>query len=118
MRCAWRSVCPAYAASPEATASFTALVGCYSDHQLAEIRARIAERGRVPIETPITAIWSRNDGIVAPEACIDRDSPDVEHIEVTSTHLGMGVDPDVWIVVADRVRASPKPTDLSRAACA
>ena len=87
--------------------SFTALAGRYSARQLAEIRSAIAARSRVPIEVPITALWSRNDGIVAPEACIDHDSPDVEHVEVTSTHLGMGVDPDVWAVVADRVRVAP-----------
>ena len=30
-------------------------------------------------------------------------SPHVEHVEVGSTHLGMGVDPDVWGLVADRL---------------
>lgn len=89
--------------------SYTALAGRYSGEQLAEIRAAIAERSRVAIEVPITAVWSSNDGIVNPEACIDHDSPDVEHVEVTSTHLGMGVDPDVWAVVAERVGVAPTP---------
>jgi hypothetical protein len=56
-----------------------------------------------PIRVPLTAVFSRRDGIVAWQACIDRSTPHVEHVEVSSTHLGMGVDPDVWTVVADRL---------------
>ena len=48
-------------------------------------------------------VFSRRDGIVSWEACIDRSSPYAEHVEVFSTHLGMGVDPDVWAVTADRL---------------
>ncbi len=29
--------------------------------------------------------------------------PQVEHVEVSSTHLGMGIDPDVWRIIADRL---------------
>lgn len=83
--------------------SYTALAGRYTADQLAAIRAGIDEANRVPITTPITAIWSPNDGIVTPEACIDRRSPRVEHVRVTSTHLGMGLDPKVWGVVAQRL---------------
>ena len=36
-------------------------------------------------------------------ACIDRWTPDVRHVEVTSTHLGLGIDPDVWRVVAEQL---------------
>ncbi len=75
----------------------------YDRATLAGIRARVDERNRTPIHVPITAIWSRNDGIVDPAACIDRLSPDVENIEVTSTHLGMGVDPEVWRIIANRL---------------
>ncbi|MEO5708578.1 MAG: alpha/beta hydrolase [Nocardioidaceae bacterium] len=56
-----------------------------------------------PIQVPVTAILSRRDGIVSWRACLDRTSRDVEHVEVRSTHLGMGLDPDVWSVVADRL---------------
>ncbi len=56
-----------------------------------------------PITVPITAIFTRRDGVVAWRACIDHHSPGVEHVEVYSTHLGMGVDPDVWEVVARRL---------------
>jgi pimeloyl-ACP methyl ester carboxylesterase len=59
-----------------------------------------------PISVPITAIFTRRDGIVAWQACIDRASPEVEHIEVSSTHIGLGVDPDVWEIVG-RTLAKP-----------
>lgn len=54
------------------------------------------------IEVPITAVWSERDAVVPPGWAIDRD-PAVEHVEVGSTHFAMGVDPDVWQVVAERL---------------
>jgi pimeloyl-ACP methyl ester carboxylesterase len=83
--------------------SYTALAGRYSPDVLAQVRQAIHERESTPITVPITAIWSRNDGVVSPAACIDRRSPNCEHVEVRSTHIGMGFDPDVWSVVADRL---------------
>ena len=56
-----------------------------------------------PIRVPLTVMFSRRDGIVAWKACIDHTSPVVEHVEVFSTHIGMGIDPDVWAIVADRL---------------
>ncbi len=58
---------------------------------------------------PLTVIFSRRDGVVAWQACLDRATPGVEHVEVSSTHIGMGVDPDVWAVVAERLAAPPEP---------
>ena len=60
---------------------------------------------RSPIAVPLTVVFSRRDGVVAWQACIDRATPGVEHVEVSSTHIGMGVDPDVWAVVAERLAA-------------
>lgn len=56
-----------------------------------------------PLRVPVTAIFSRRDGIVSWQACLDHVTPGVEHVEVGSTHLGMGIDPDVWLTVADRL---------------
>jgi pimeloyl-ACP methyl ester carboxylesterase len=53
-----------------------------------------------PIRVPILSIFSRRDGIVSWQACIDRASPQVRHVEVGSTHIGLGIDPDVWLLVA------------------
>jgi pimeloyl-ACP methyl ester carboxylesterase len=67
------------------------------------IAAECASRATCAIAAPITAIYSRRDGVVAWQACIDRESPRVEHVEVESTHTGLGFDPRVWRIVADRL---------------
>jgi alpha-beta hydrolase superfamily lysophospholipase len=78
----------------------------YTPAELERIDRIGRQRRAHPIEVPITAIWSRRDGVVAPRACIDDVSPDVENVEVSSTHLGMGIDPDVWLIVARRLAGS------------
>jgi pimeloyl-ACP methyl ester carboxylesterase len=67
------------------------------------IERDIAERERVPIRVPITAIYSKRDGIVAWQACIDATNPRVEHVEVSCTHLGLGVHAEVLAIVARRL---------------
>ncbi|MBL8189474.1 MAG: alpha/beta fold hydrolase [Acidobacteria bacterium] len=57
-----------------------------------------------PITVPITAIFSRRDEVVSWPACIDRLSPKAKHFEVSSTHVSMGLDPDVWKIVAQQLR--------------
>ncbi|MEM8746507.1 MAG: alpha/beta fold hydrolase [Actinomycetota bacterium] len=89
--------------------AYTALAWRYTDEQIERIHELIDTRYETPIEVPITALWSRNDGVVTPEACIDRRTPGVEHVEVTSTHLGMGVDPDVWSAIAERLTTTIDP---------
>lgn len=54
-----------------------------------------------PILVPVTAIFTRNDHVVNWLACLDHASPDVHHVEARSTHLGLGLDPDVWLAVAE-----------------
>ncbi|UJA21831.1 alpha/beta hydrolase [Thermoleophilia bacterium SCSIO 60948] len=86
--------------------SFTAAAASYS---AAETEQATRESARLdsesPISVPVTAIFTRRDGVVDWRACIDRSNPRVEHIEVDSTHIGLGVDPDVWRVVAERLAA-------------
>ena len=85
--------------------SHTAMRRRYTAEQLRQAERAGAQRRRIPIDVPITAIWSRRDGVVSPNACIDRSSPNVENVEVSSSHLGMGIDPDVWAIVARRLAA-------------
>lgn len=72
---------------------------------------KVARRldARSPIQVPLTVLFSRRDGIVSWQACIDHVSPHAEHVEVSSRHIGMGVDPDVWAVVADRLAGGREP---------
>jgi hypothetical protein len=52
---------------------------------------------------PVTAIYTRTDNVVAWEACIDPDNPHVEHIEVRTSHSGLGFNPEVFRIVAKRL---------------
>jgi triacylglycerol lipase len=44
------------------------------------------------------AVYSRTDGIVSWQACLD---PDARHIEVRSSHAGMSVNRAVYRVLAE-----------------
>ena len=83
--------------------AFTAVARAYARDERAA--SAVAQRldAEPPIRVPLTVVYTRRDGIVAWQACIDRVSPYAEHVEVFSTHIGMGVDPDVWGVVAERL---------------
>jgi hypothetical protein len=67
----------------------------------------VMQRHRGPLDVPVTSIYSRRDGIVAWQCCLDNDRdaarPHVENIEVVSTHCGMGHHPAVLYAVADRL---------------
>ena len=84
---------------------YTVAAGFYSQrgYDLDEIEAEVERRNTVPLETPVTAVYSRRDAVVSWQACIDRCSPDVEHVEVASTHVGLGFSPDVYRIVARRL---------------
>lgn len=80
---------------------YTRAAARYGADEVARIAAAIAERQVVPIRVPVTSIYSRNDGIVDWRACIDEGTVGARNIEVRSTHLGMGIDPDVWRIIAE-----------------
>ena len=52
---------------------------------------------------PTTAIFSRSDGIVAWQGCLEREGPAAENIEVEGSHCGLGHNPTVLYAVADRL---------------
>jgi pimeloyl-ACP methyl ester carboxylesterase len=66
-----------------------------------------ADGGRGPwvssLPVPSTSIYSRWDGIVDWRACLQQPGPTSENVAVRSGHLGMGFDPAVLWVVADRL---------------
>jgi pimeloyl-ACP methyl ester carboxylesterase len=66
---------------------------------------------------PSTAIYTRGDGIVPWENCVEPESPTTDNIEVRGSHCGLGVNPAVLYAIADRL-AQPegqwKPFDRSR----
>jgi len=71
-----------------------------------DIDALVAEielRNQILLTTPVTAIYSRFDAVVAWEACIDRDCDNVEHVEVGTTHIGLGFSAEVYRIIAERL---------------
>jgi len=69
-------------------------------YDLDAMEAAVEARNRIPLTVPVTAIYSKSDGIVAWQACIDSGSALVEHVEVKTTHLGLGFSPTVYRIIA------------------
>ncbi len=62
------------------------------------------ERFQQPLKTPVTALYTRKDGVVNWEVCLDHWSPHVRHIEVDSSHVGMPFSNQVLKLLDDLVR--------------
>jgi pimeloyl-ACP methyl ester carboxylesterase len=58
---------------------------------------------RRPLEVPTTSIYSKTDGIVHWQGCLQEEGPERENVEVRCSHTGMGFHPEVLAVVADRL---------------
>lgn len=56
-----------------------------------------------PMPVPATSIYSRYDGMVAWQTCLDTPSPRAENIAVRSSHFGYGHHPAVVWAIADRL---------------
>ncbi len=59
---------------------------------------------------PTTSIFSRTDGVVAWQASLQapcRNNPNTENVEVYASHIGIGLNPTAWWVVADRLAQQP-----------
>jgi pimeloyl-ACP methyl ester carboxylesterase len=64
-----------------------------------------------PLTVPAVSIWSRDDGVVGWRSCCD---PSAEQVEVASSHTGMGIDPELYAVLAPRLAAWAARTDGAR----
>jgi pimeloyl-ACP methyl ester carboxylesterase len=58
---------------------------------------------RRPIPVPSTAVYSRRDGIVSWQGCVEPETDLHENVEVRCAHLGFGVDPATLWLIADRL---------------
>jgi pimeloyl-ACP methyl ester carboxylesterase len=65
-------------------------------------RSQLSESATPP-PVPSTAIWSREDGVVAWQNCIEPFAENSDNIEVHGSHCGLGVNPAVLYAVADRL---------------
>ena len=67
------------------------------------IRLPSREQRSRPIEVPSTSVYSRMDGVVAWQACVEPETPLHQNIEVRCSHVGFGVDPATFWLIADRL---------------
>lgn len=87
-------------------------------HGISDRARPLVDQARGPLPVPVTAIWSRTDGIVPWQGCrvdeVDDPAP-AENVEVVSSHVGMVSNPLVLAVVLDRLQQDPsawQPFDL------
>ena len=79
----------------------------------AVVDAALGRRLVTPPPLPTTSIYSKSDGVVAWQSCRHkRPAPQVQDIEVVGSHIGMGWNPAVLNVIADRL--AQKPDDWCR----
>ncbi|GAA6136865.1 alpha/beta hydrolase [Arenicella sp. 4NH20-0111] len=74
-----------------------------SQVQLNSIEAKVEQREKRPISVPLTAIYSRSDGVVGWQASIDSVNSQTEHLEVNATHLGLGISAEVFKILAQQL---------------
>jgi pimeloyl-ACP methyl ester carboxylesterase len=72
-------------------------------HLHVERPARPVELETEPLPVPATSIYSRFDGMVAWQTCLDMPSARAENIAVLSSHIGYGHHPAAVWAIADRL---------------
>ena len=73
---------------------------------------REQDQYELPIAPPVptTSVYSKTDGIVAWQGSIQRAElghAQCENVEVLASHVGLGLNPTAWWVVADRLAQKP-----------
>lgn len=84
--------------------------GCSSGDCCAQARADAA--APFPARVRFTSVYSRTDGVVDWRACID---PQAHLVEVRSSHVGMAVNPHVFVALAEALGAPDASLEHSRA---
>jgi pimeloyl-ACP methyl ester carboxylesterase len=67
-----------------------------------DTKAQLLESHDVP-PVPSTAIYTKGDGIVAWQSCLEPVSPTTDNIEIPGSHCGLCVNPIAMYAVADRL---------------
>lgn len=77
--------------------AYTLAANFWGEQRCAEIAKELkALDDEQPIQKPVVAFFSKNDGVVSWPACIDRSSPQALHYEVQTSHWAIGYDWQVW----------------------
>lgn len=92
-----------FAGTPRATnvwRAYEALTGQKIDDK--DTREQLRESATPP-PVPSTSIYTREDGVVAWQNCIEPRAAQTDNIEVHGSHCGLGVNPAVLYAIADRL---------------
>ena len=63
----------------------------------------VADFERGPLPVPSTSIYTRTDGVVRWQLCLDVVDARHENIEVKASHIGLGFNPAALLAIADRL---------------
>ena len=72
-----------------------------------EARLPTSEQRAQPIGVPSTSVYSRLDGVVSWQACMEPETARHQNVEVRCSHIGFGVDPATLWLIADRLAEPP-----------
>ena len=78
-------------------------------------RSQMTESAQA-LPMPATSIYSKGDGVVAWQNCVEPETDTADRIEVRGSHCGLGVNPAVLYAIADRLAQAEgewKPFDRS-----
>ena len=89
--------------APEATTLFRIFRRTSAEEITNELMSVMREVASPLPNVRCICIYSGSDGIVSADIAQDLVSPNVENIRVTSSHLGMVVNPMVLFIIADRL---------------
>lgn len=92
-----------FAGTPKATnvwRAYEMLTGQKIDDD--DTRHQLRESATPP-PVPSTSIYTREDGVVAWQNCVEPKGAETDNIEVHGSHCGLGVNPAVLYAVADRL---------------
>lgn len=89
--------------APEATTVFRIMRHTSAEEVTNEVLSVMRQVATPLPDVRCICIYSDSDGIVSPQIARDLVSPNVENIRVSSSHFGMGVNPVILFIIADRL---------------
>ena len=89
-----------FAGNPQATHAWR-IFEYFSGHSATD--PNLLERLRTAPPVPTTSIYSKTDGVVAWQCSVQAPAKQSENIEVSASHLGLGMNPLALFALADRL---------------
>lgn len=70
-------------------------------------RDAIPGHNRMPLPVPSTSVYTKSDGVVHWRGSLQHEGPEAENVEVWASHTGLGFNPSVMVLIANRLRQDP-----------